>query len=419
MKVIWYNTGVQFFGKIISAASTLVATVLIANQYGAEGFGQFTQILSFVAFFYLFPDFGLNAVTLRSITENEHEREKEFRLLYGLRIVLSLVTMFLAISLLTFFPYNSQTAVGFSPFVKVGIIFLSVTVLTQSLFRTMNVLFQEKLRYDFSVFSSILSNIVTLAGTYLVTRLNLSLLLVVAVNVLSSFILTFFSITLARLYVDTMHPLFDFPSWKRILRKALPLGLTLILNVIYFRIDVFLLSFYRDAFEVGVYGLAYKFFEFPLTLPVFFMNAMYPIFLQSYKEKKTEPFLKELKRASLLLFGISVIFLVAGYFLAPLIPWLTQNTEFVSSVSLFRILILSLPVFFLTPVLMWAMITVSLEWQLILVYFVSALLNIALNLFLIPLFGATAAAVTTVVCESFTLFFSYLTLVHIFRSKKE
>ena len=65
-------------------------------------------------------------------------------------------------------------------------------------------------------------------------------------------------------------------TWALLLRISLPLGATYIVNYLYFRLDVVLLSILKGEEEVGVYGLAYRVLEGLMVLPAYFMFALFP-----------------------------------------------------------------------------------------------------------------------------------------------
>ena len=49
-KVAW-NTVSQLFGKAIGSGAMLLVSIFIAREFGAQGYGDFTKITTFVAFF--------------------------------------------------------------------------------------------------------------------------------------------------------------------------------------------------------------------------------------------------------------------------------------------------------------------------------------------------------------------------------
>jgi O-antigen/teichoic acid export membrane protein len=69
------NTLYQLIGKLITAGITFLVTILIARQFGSTGFGEFTKITTYVAFFYLIVDFGQNAIVLKQISNLKTQKE--------------------------------------------------------------------------------------------------------------------------------------------------------------------------------------------------------------------------------------------------------------------------------------------------------------------------------------------------------
>lgn len=403
---IIYNTISQLVGKFISAGTTLLITIIVANKFGTNGYGEYTKILTYTALFYLISDFGLNAIAVREMTEKKEESTKLFQNLFGLRIVFSLILMFIAISLISFFSYNPISDQGFSPLVKLGIIIASLTILTQAVFTTTNTLFQLNLRYDKSIIASSIGSITTLLLIFLLTNLNSSLLFVIFSYVIGGMVTILISIILAKKYVQKISPLFETTQWINLFLKTLPIGLMLLFNLIYFRLDVFILSFLKPSEDVGIYGYAYKYFEFALTIPVFFMNSYYPSMLKDSLEDKIR-FNNNLKKTTAFLLITSVLIATIGILASPLISVILNKQNFQPSILPMRILLLSLPVYFLSSLYMWVLITLKKEKILALVYFVSMLINGILNLVFIPQFSYIASAAITGIVEALILLVTY------------
>ena len=183
-------------------------------------------------------------------------------------------------------------------------------------------------------------------------------------------------------------------------QASIPLGLTLIFNLIYFHIDSIILTLTRPTVEVGIYGLAFKVFELPLVLPTFFMNALYPVMLgvRGYSLNKLI-----LKSAGILLF-VSSLLTVIVWFAAPLLVFI--KSDFAESISALRILSLGLPFFFLSSLTMWTLITKKQRMKLVYIYGFSMLINIGLNVIFTPVYGYSAAAWITVFSEGVVLLLS-------------
>lgn len=407
-KKVFYNTATQTVGKIITASSTLLVTILIGRALGEAGFGEFTKIFVFVGYFYTLADFGLNSVYVK-IARKPGEIALLKNLL-GLRLILgiSLAVSAIVISLLV--PYDIQNQTGFSPAVKLAIAIASLTIITQALITTANSYFQKSLRYDLATVAAVSGSLIFLIGTYWVSGNNPGLLSYTSTYVFSG--LTTVLIAYLLIFKKTgswITPLFSQKRVKELLSQSWPVGLALILNIIYFRIDIFILSNLRPAQEVGIYGLAYQFFEASLAIPIFFSNALYPILIKIYRDDRAG-FNNKVSHWLKILTVISTLMVVALFVVAGLIPYI-YNGQFGGSTAALRILALGAPFFFLTAVLWHALIIFGRQKTLIYIYLSGAIFNLLANLAFIPAYGYLAAAVITVASEAFI--FALLTMVYL------
>lgn len=411
--IVGWNTLAQFVGKVVSAGTMFLISVLIARSFGADGFGDFTKITTYIAFYYLLADFGLNAVYL----QKEQKSANNWSTLLELRLVGSLFLMALSLVVLAFLPRG--TTQGYTELVRLGIILYSPTILFQALVSSANAVFQKHLRYDLATVALAIGNLVSLVLVMLVVMyapVNAGAVFSVAALLAG---ITVVAVT-SLFFVKHFGPLrlsWHFQPLRQLLIASLPLGLMLLFNQVYFRFDSFVITLSRSTVEVGIYGLAYKVFELPLVVPTFFMNAMYPLMLKVGRQEAAAPNY-ELKR----LIYPSLIFLlfVSGFMVG--VFWLTAplltlvRPEFAQSIPALRVLVLSLPFFFTTNLLLW--VVVALEKQKILpfIYGLSMLLIIILDLRFIPAYGYLAAAWITVFTEGVVLMILTLTVYRLLRS---
>lgn len=437
-KVAW-NTVSQLVGKAVGSGAMFLVSILIAREFGAQGYGDFTKITTFVAFFYLLVDFGLNAVYQRGLTtdgrqqiisskqETINSKQKtvnnnakpEWITLLGMRVVGGATLMFLSIAVLAFLPQSN--ADGYTGLVRLGIILFSPTILIQGLIVSANAIFQKHLRYDLASLAIAAGNIVTvilvmLAVYGLSSRVGIlgvttSLLFGLGVTGVVSYVL-------ARRLEHPAHITFDRKTATSLFRAALPLGITLLFNQVYFRIDSIILALTRSTVEVGLYGLAYKMFELPLVLPTFFMNAVYPLLLVQQRTKdvgrRTYETKKLLKKSGIILCLMSVVLSLTFWFAAPLL--IVVRPEFEGSVPLLRVLTLGLPFFFLSSLMMWTLIALGKQMVLAVIYGSLMMVTVLLDILVIPTYGAIGAAWITVGSEGVVLLISAGYLWTLFRT---
>lgn len=405
-RVVAVNTISQLIGKAVSAAATFVFTVVVAREFGADGYGDFVKVTTYAAFFYLVADFGINAIFLQ-----DKNQESAWSTLLYVRTVGGLALVLVSLLLLFFLPGTS--AQGYTPFVRMGILIFSPTILFQSLITTANAMFQKKLRYDLSTWSLFFGSLVSLLTLWIFIRFGSqttmlpSVFATLAGTIVTSLAAIFFAV---RLSGQTQYSI-SAESIKRLVIPALPLGVTLLFNLVYFRVDSIILTLTRSTAEVGIYGLAYKVFEVVLVFPTFFMNAVYPIMLQHENKElgiKNYEFIKIFRQSFWFLLGASIVSGIVLWFAAPLLTYI--KIDFAESISALRILVVGLPLFFVSSLTMWTLIAKKQQRSLIFIYGMSMVVNVVGNFFLIPVYGYIAAAWMTVVGEGVVLLVSTVVL---------
>ena len=389
---IAYNTMAQLVGKAATTLTTLLLTVLITRRFGPSGYGDFTVMMAYSALFYIVADFGLNAIALRDFSVDKSKIAFYFKNLIGLRLVMSLALFAIGAVALAFFPYSS--------FVKIGVLIGLLTIFTQALYSSTNAVFQTKLRYDLSVLAAILGSVVILILSFASLR-SFSvggLLPIVGSYVVGGVVMVGLSLVFVRRLIGAIGIAKDLKLWRYLFLAALPLGITTIFSVVLQKTDFLLLSVLSGSEAVGLYGASYKIFEFALVFPTFFVNSIYPIMVRRFGEGQEK--LKEMiKSSGLFLFAVSVLGSVVGYALAPWMIRVVAGPEFVESVQALRLLLLGLPVFYLSALFLWLLITLGKQKQIPFIYAAGAIVNVVLNVILIPRYSFYGSAIITWISE--------------------
>lgn len=405
LKEVSKNTIYQIIAKAATVSVSLLITGLITRQLSVFDYGEFVKIMSFVSVFYLIADFGFNATFLKQTTEDNFK--SNFNKFFALRILTSgLLTLFCVLLVLPL-PYNTDNGSGFSQGVKFGIFLASFTIFFQGLFNTLNAVFQKKLRYDLSSIATIVSSLASLILIIAVIPFKNLYLLVLAYT-FSNTVLFFTAYRLLNRIGFRPLPKLDQTYSKNLSISSISLGITLVINLIYFRIDTILLGLLRSPEEVGYYGLAYRIFETVLVIPIFFSNSLFPIFLKNIDNTKN---LKRIFYKSTLLLG-SISFFVSIFFIfaSDTIIHIISGNNFDPSVKLLKILSFGYPFFFLSAIVMWLLVTFNKQKMLSITYLTVGSANFLANLIFIPQFGAVSSAYITVISEMMILFISSLIL---------
>jgi O-antigen/teichoic acid export membrane protein len=402
------QTIVQLCGKAVTVIGTLLVIRLISSEagLGAAGYDAYAVVIAYVAYFYLILDFGFNTVFVQWATNSPECRATYFSQLLSLRVVLAAAMIVLGLIILSFLPGHTYTTA-----IKLGIIASLITIAFQGLFITSNAYFQLELKYQWSVAVVVVSALLNLALTYLAVTLGFGLFGVILAYIAEFVALGVGGLLIVRRYMP-WHFNLDWSAWRSLIVEALPLGLSIVLTILYFRSDMFLLGVLPLDIKmnlsgeraVGLYSMAYGIFEVMLTLPAFIMNSIYPLMLQAFSQSVNS--LRDLMVKTLLAnAAMAIVLTLALIILSPLAIHIQSdnNPDFNSSISLLRILSLGLPAFFTTNVLMFTLIALGHKRWLPFVYILAGIINLAGNIWLIPHFGPTAAAYMTIATEYFIL----------------
>ncbi len=393
VRLLATNTLAQMIGKAATVGSTILIGRMISSPegLGKPGFDAYTIIVAYAAYFYIITDFGFNAIATKAITEEEQKSASYVSNLLGLRLVLSLGLIMVGLAVLSFIPAYTTT-------IKLGIILMLVTIVSQAIFTNGNILFQARMRYVHSTIAVIVGSAVSLAAAFVVYSMSGNVYGYLGAIVLGSIVMAAVSLAQVRAMVPIKIK-FDWDTWRYVSFAALPLGMTIVFNLLYIRSGFFILSIH-DPDYYGIYTMAYRVFDAVLVLPVFVVNALYPIMVQRLQQGK--PVFKRLFIRSL--FGMataSLLVMIAMWLLAPVAIWLsTANHVFHEAISALRWLSILVPIFFISNIILWTLITLGRRKLLLVFYGIGAIVSLGLNIWLIPQYGYVAAIAATGIVES-------------------
>lgn len=374
--------------------TSIVVTMLVTRRFGPDGYGILNIILLFPTLFFIISDFGMNAIVAGDIAKEEKDQDKLFNSLLTLRLIFTGILSFLGIIFIWAMPYTLS--------VKIAGTAIMPTIITFGIYTSTNAIYQAKLSYNRSVVSPIARSVsILLLVAFLLSR-GVGVEWLVVAYIVGDILLGGVSILLAKKFVSQIKLSFDKKMYQYIFISALPLGLAAITNPIIGKADTLLLSILENEAAVGYYSLAYRIFEVCLVVPVFFINAAYPYMVKHYK-KSHEALSRTSKKLFLALISMGILALAFVWLFAPLMVRILGGTGFEDSILPLRILSLALPVFYLTNLLLWYLITVGKRRPIPFIYWTAVLLNIGANLFVIPRWSFLGAAVVNGITELFVL----------------
>lgn len=393
----------QMIGKVIGIFISLATVAALFRYLGVEGVGKYTTVFAFVAFFALFADFGLQWTLIRELSINE-DKNKVFKNVFTFRLILAVLVHLLAFAFVWFFNYPHDVKLG------VGIITIAWFFLTLN--STLVGVFLNNYRMDVAVTAEVIGRILTLAIIYLLIRVEASFYVIMASYIAGNALNFFIDLFAVSKYVEVGFA-FDRKYIKRVISQALPIGITMIFGFIYYKIDSLMLSSMKGMVDVGIYGTPYKLLEVLQYVPTMLLGAAFPLITRYAveKDKRLNPaFQKQFDILTLM----AVPIVLGSFILAnPVIAFIagSRGVEFttastvsfmgwsVTSVTCLRILIFSVGINFFTALYNYLVVSIGRQKALVYPTIGFALLNVVLNLALIPRFSYLGASAATLFTE--------------------
>jgi O-antigen/teichoic acid export membrane protein len=182
-----------------------------------------------------------------------------------------------------------------------------------------------------------------------------------------------------------------------VLRRAFPLVLHALLGLMIYNSDlIFLRTFWTPA-DVGQYVAAYTLISFLLNLGIAYSQSLLPTLTRLGTEPVRQHALYQTAMAQV--FAASFPIAVGGFLLAPGLIGFVFGPGYQGSTIVLEILIWTVPVAFYRNVPQMALISAGRQQRVLRITFVSAMLNLALNILIIPEYGMVGAALATLGTE--------------------
>ena len=391
---IAHNTIIQVAGKALTISLALIGFGLMTRYLGQTGFGFFSTVYAFLAIFGILVDLGLQMTTTKLISDPAENESQILSNALTIRLVASVIFLSLAPLVALLFPYH--------PMIKLGIAFATVGFVFASLTSTLTSYFQKHLIIYQVVVAESIAKIIFIAVVVAAIRADLGLTgIITAVifdSVLTAVILFWFA-----LQKVLLRPRFEFEVWKKILGKTWPIALTITLNLIYFKGDIFIMSLIKSQAEVGLYGAPYRVLEVLINVAYLFLGLVLPILAAAVVIKKFDQLKKAIQATFDFLIILTIPMIVGGFFLGEEIMILMAGPEFVISGEIIKILLLATGLVFIAGLFGYVVVALDKQKEMIKFYAINAVVSVAGYWYLISKYSYWGAAWMTVVTELFTL----------------
>ena len=390
-KSIKINMVLNALKGILNVLFPLITFPYIAKVLRVDNIGKYNFSNSIISYFILFAGLGINTYAIREgarIREKTNEfnefADEMFSLNISSTIVSYIVFFILLFTVNHFSDYRTLLAI------------LSL----QIAFKTIGIewLYSVYEDYLYITVRSILFQLLSLVFLFLFVKNENDLNTYAGITVFSSVGSNILNLIHSRKYIRIR---IKIPyKWKTHIKPILFLFAMAVAVTVYVASDTTMLGLLCDDYTVGIYSVSTKVYTIVKTILSSVLIVSIPRLSSLIGNNKQEEFYEVATDILGTLYTVLLPAITGIIVLRKEVVLLISSNEFISATS--SLTILSVALFFCLGAWFWGqciLVPLKLDKDVFKITVVSAVVNIVLNLFLIPIMKENAAALTTLVAE--------------------
>ncbi len=367
-----------------------IGLIYLMRFLPVASYGKYTYIIEFISIFAFFSDGGFTQHIIKESSQNPGSVEKIYAKAQSAQLLIS--GLMLALILGISYPTNS-----IQDFYYLSIFGLSVVI--SAWFAPMLAILIASGRKDLIFYKDVALSVSRLFFIFLGIYLKAPFSYFIYLGFINCFVL--FLLFLYTRYLEEYKYILSYrihiTGSLTFIRHGFLFTILMAANVIYNKVDIIMLEKMIGSTEVGYYSGATRFIYPFMFISGAFMTAIFPKLAKHSDEK--DNFKKIQNLALYCLGGIGILLSASLYLGADLIFQLFFEDKYDHSIPVFKILVWYLAIVFIYGPISNSLVAKNKVAFLAYLNLIMIVLNIALNFFLIPVYGAKGAAIATIICE--------------------
>ncbi|MCK2156179.1 flippase [Exiguobacterium sp. 17-1] len=385
--------------KVFNLLISLVTIMIVSRYFGPEKFGLFNYSIAYITLFTAIATLGLEVLVVKAILDGKYTEENIISTSLFLRAIGGIVLLILSNSIL-FFINNNDFEIRVMVFIlSISMIFKSFEVIDYLLQSKQNMKLVSVIKitsYSISAIFKILivvygGSIIDFSYAYLIESIIIAFLLILTKK-------NFFE---NKITIRIRH--IDLKFAKYILNKSWPLIISGIMVSLYTRVDQIMIGNILDSsYQNGIYSAAFQISNIWYFVPLAIITSYTPLIMQNHRKDNMQ-YLNLIKRLYRIVIWISIIMAVLISLFGKYIVLFLYGYEYIDSLKILVIMIWS-GIFAIVGSARgpW-LICEGLQKYSLIYMSVGLVVNIILNLILIPIYKGEGAAIATLIAQICTV----------------
>lgn len=387
------NTSWLFGEKILRMIVGLFVGVWVARYLGPEQFGLFSYAQSFVGLFVVIATLGLDSIIIRELVHDERHKDALLGTAFWLKLIgaiLVLITLAIAVNFTSNDTYTNS------------LVFIIASATIFQCFNVIDFYYQAKVLGKYIVYSNVISLLVS-------SIVKIALILIKAPLIAFAWAIAFDSIVLAMGYLffylknhslfTIQHLTFNKNIAFSLLKDSWPLILSGMVIAVYMRIDQVMIKEMLGNEAVGQYAAAVRISEAWYFVPMVIASSVFPAIINA-KKISEELYYARLQQLYNFMVWLSIAIAFPLTFLSDWIINLLYGEQYNQAGSVLMIHIWTGVFVFLGVASGKWYVSENLQKLAFSRTFYGVIVNILLNILMIPKFGIYGAAIATLISQA-------------------
>lgn len=367
----------------------------VQNVVGLDQYGLYFSLLSLSLILNILMDLGINNYVIKTVAKNQEEAKSQISSILLLRLLLFLVYIGILFTSAYLLGYDSM-AMKLLFFLGLNQLFIVFIAYFRGFFSGLQ---HYKLDSFFSVFDRII--LIITAGSVLLFNMGyeMSIPLYIQLQTFGYFLTFVLAFIFFKRIVGTIQWKIDLLHFKSVLQKSLPFALLIILMSIYTRIDGILLHELgsNGNVQAGIYAKGFRLLDALYMFGMIFAGLLFPMFSNVLHESMHKVRELVLISANFLMSGVIVVVFILTLHSEYILQFIyTSDAEATLPFSWLMLSFIGIAMNFVFGTLLTANGNLK---ELNIISAIGVLINISLNIFLIPKYGAAGAGFTAFITQ--------------------
>jgi polysaccharide transporter, PST family len=398
LHIIIANIGWLFLDKIVRMGVGLYITLYIARYLGASQFGTFNYAIAFAAMFSPIATLGLDAVVIRYLVNDVSSKQQILPTVFWLKLIGSLGALFLSVGSIYLFRHNDALTISLvAVLTGVGVV---------QTFDTIDIWFQSQVESKYTVVAKNSAFILTALLRVMLIESKAPLIAFAIAGLVEAGLGALGLVILFKARGNTLN--FwqgDTSLAKKLLKESWPLILSGLSIMIYMRIDQIMLGQMIGEKAVGIYSAATRISEIWYFIPTTIASSIAPS-IYAAKKISEQVYYQKIRRFIRSMVFVAIIIAIPMTFLSSFVVTTLFGNEYIEAGGILAVHIWAAVFVFMGVATSPWFNAEELNHLSFHRTFLGAVINVGLNLVLIPAYGGIGASVATVISQAFASFLS-------------